>query len=127
MSWRRRKPSAEAMAARNATTRAAAQAAEEHAARRAAEAARDTAAAAAETARAELAELTAGGPLRRAIRAFAFRRVGREARADRPGPCPAACRRSLQHLVSVGRARSVLLLLALVAGILAGLHYQGTV
>jgi hypothetical protein len=65
---------AEAAAARSATTRAAAQVAEERAARQAAEAARDTAAVAAEVARAELAELTAGGPLRRALRAFAFRR-----------------------------------------------------
>jgi hypothetical protein len=45
-----------------------------NAARQAAETARDIAAAAAEAARAELAELTAGGPLRRALRAFAFRR-----------------------------------------------------
>ena len=64
----------EAAAARNATTRAAAQAAEEHAARRAAETARDAAAAEAEAARIELADLTAGGPLRRAWRAFAFGR-----------------------------------------------------
>jgi hypothetical protein len=34
----------------------------------------EAAAAAAEAVRAELAELTAGGPLRRALRAFAFRR-----------------------------------------------------
>jgi hypothetical protein len=65
---------AEAVEARSATARAAAQVAEERAARQAAEAARDTAAAAAEAVRVELAELTAGGPLRRALRAFAFRR-----------------------------------------------------
>jgi DNA repair exonuclease SbcCD ATPase subunit len=58
---------AEAAAARSATTRAAALTAEEHAVRKAAEAA-------AEAARRELAEVTAGGPLRRALRAFTWRR-----------------------------------------------------
>ncbi len=52
---------------RDAAARAEAQAAAERAARQAAEAAR-------EAARGELAELTAGGRLRRAMRAFAFRR-----------------------------------------------------
>src|SRR3954451_22624248 len=64
---RAQRAEAEAKALRDAEARAAAQATAERAERQAAETARDAA-------RTELAELTAGGPLRRALRAFVFRR-----------------------------------------------------
>jgi hypothetical protein len=63
-----------AAAHRDAEARATAQAAAERAARQAAEAAWQAAEAEADSARAELADFTSGGPFRRALRAFAFRR-----------------------------------------------------
>jgi hypothetical protein len=65
---------AEAAAARDAATQATAQAATERGARQTLEASWQAAEAELDRARAELKELTAGSPLRRALRAFAFRR-----------------------------------------------------
>jgi hypothetical protein len=64
----------DAMASRNVAAREAAQAAAERAARQTLEASWRAAEAEVDRTRAELAALTEGGPLRRALRAFAFRR-----------------------------------------------------